>query len=566
VLRRGWIAACSLVVAVTGTLAPARGDDAGSASGSPPVQAQPVAAVDADLLPGARDQRVILRAAPGKMAAAATAVRAAGGRVGEQLPLVDGFTARLSPSAIRSVAADPAVRVVAADRTVRLAAGSFSGAATKSNYPESSGATVAWSRGVRGEGVGVALIDTGVANVADLAGRVDAGPDFSAEGDSRRDSYGHGTVMAGVIAGRDRAYGGMAPNARVVSVKVAGRTGVTDVSTVLAAMQWVATFRDAYGIRVVNLSWGTASTQSPSVDPLNYAVQRLWRAGLVVVTAAGNTGPVGGTITKPADDPVVVAVGAYDDKGNTDDADDEVTAWSSQGPTPEGTAKPDLVAPGRRLVAVRSPGSYIDQTYRSARVGTRYIRGSGTSHAAAVVSGGAALLLSARPELSPDQVKHALRASASPLAVATPTAQGAGRVACGSAMDVDASAAPVQHPDGTGLGSLEDSRGGRHVTTLCPGAETPTEIVGEQDVRCRPWSADSWSADSWSADSWSADSWSADSWSADSWSADSWSADSWSASGFLSAYWGLQTRPYEPLPGEPSEPRPPGGAGKDGVR
>jgi len=570
VLRRGWIAACAVAVA----LAPAWSEGGGLATGSLAdapyvVSAQPAAAVDAELLlPSAEDRRVVLRAAPGRVADAQAAVRAAGGRVGRPLPLVDGFTALISPSGVRSVAADPAVRAISADRIVRLATGSFSADTTRSNYPKSSGAVAAWSRGVLGDGVGVALIDTGVAAVADLAGRVDAGPDFSAEGDSRRDSYGHGTVMAGVIAGdgaaageEDTAYVGMAPHARVISVKVAGRNGVTDVSTVLAAMQWVASFRDMYGIRVVNLSWGTESTQSPGVDPLDYAVERLWRAGLVVVAAAGNAGPEDGKITKPADDPVVISAGAYADRGNTDPADDEVTLWSSRGPTPEGVVKPDLVAPGRRLIAVRSPGSYIEEAYPSAHVDRAYIRGSGTSQAAAVVSGAAALLLAARPDLRPDQVKHALRASAAPLAAVPATAQGAGRLAVGDALDVDVSAAPVQETVGTGRGSLDASRGGRYVTTVCPGDETATPIIGEQDVRCRPWLSHAWTSDSWTSDSWSSDSWSSDSWSSDSWSSDSWSSD-----GFLSAYWGYRTRPDRQLPGEPSEPRMPGDASNTGVQ
>jgi serine protease AprX len=576
VLGRGLIAACSLAVAVTGLLAPARSGEDGRASdgradASLSVTARSAAAIDDELLlPSAGDRPVILRAAPGRVAEAISAVRAAGGHVGRPLPLIDGFSATMSPSAVRAAAADPAVRAVVADRTVHLAAESFSAARAKSTFPSSSGAVTAWSRGVLGDGVGVALIDTGVARVADLAGRVDAGPDFSAEGDSRLDSFGHGTVMAGVIAGDgaisaatmdDGSYAGMAPQARIVSVKVAGRNGVTDVSTVLAAMQWVVAFREAYDIRVVNLSWGTPSTQSPSVDPLDYAVERLWRAGIVVVTAAGNAGPDDATITKPADDPVVVSVGAYDDKQNTDPADDALALWSSRGRTADGVVKPDLVAPGRRLVAVRSRGSYIDQANPSARVGTAYIRGSGTSHAAAVVSGAAALLLEARPDLRPDEVKYALRASALPLEAVAATGQGAGRVAVGRALEADVYAAPVQEPAGTGLGSLEASRGGHHVRTVCPGATTATTIVGEQDVRCRPWTAAAWVADSWSADSWSADSWSAD-----SWSADSWSADSWSSYGFMSAYWGQRTKPGRRLPGEVAEQASPGGAGKAGVR
>jgi serine protease AprX len=128
-------------------------------------------------------------------------------------------------------------------------------------------------------------------------------------------------------------------------VKVAGRNGVVDVSTVLEAMHWISAYREQYGIRVLNLSWGVASTQSPSVDPINHAVQRLWSEGIVVVVAAGNSGSSAGTITKPGDDPVVLTVGAYNDQGDLEPNNDGIPQWSSRGPTAAGIAKPDLVAP-----------------------------------------------------------------------------------------------------------------------------------------------------------------------------------------------------------------------------
>ncbi len=138
--------------------------------------------------------------------------------------------------------------------------------------------------------------------------------------------------MAGAIAGdgtdsRGRgngAFTGVAPEAHVVAVKAAGRNGVVDVSTMLQAMHWVSAYRAQYGIRVLNLSWGVASTQSPSVDPVNHAVERLWAQGIVVVVAAGNSGPGAGTVTKPGDDPVVLTVGAFNDQGDADPTNDTV--------------------------------------------------------------------------------------------------------------------------------------------------------------------------------------------------------------------------------------------------
>ena len=174
------------------------------------------------------------------------------------------------------------------------------------------------------------MIDTGVAQVEDLGERVVARVDFTpdAGGD---DAYGHGTHLAGVIAGNGAASGGkwrgVAPGAKLVSVKVAGPDGSTDVSVVIAALQWVVTHRVQYGIKVLNLSFGTDSVQPYAIDPLNAAVERAWAAGITVVVSSGNRGP--GTINKPGDDPFVITVGAVDVHQTADRKDDEVAPFSS---------------------------------------------------------------------------------------------------------------------------------------------------------------------------------------------------------------------------------------------
>ena len=533
-------------------------------------------------------QRVVVRATPGRGPAAATAaVRAVGGRILRQLPIVDGVAASVPTNRLGVLSRSRWITAVTPDAAVQLSTASYDGTALASTYPETAGASGAWAAGTAGAGVTVAVLDTGVSPVPDLAGRVVAGPDFSGEHDSTHDSYGHGTVMAGIVAGdgttsRDLpggAYVGMAPKAKVLSVKVAGRNGATDVSTVLAALQWITSAAPAYGIRVVNLSWGTSSQQSAVVDPLDYAVERVWRSGVVVVVSAGNTGPVSGTIAKPGDDPLVITAGAYDDGHDTNLDNDAVTAWSSRGPTVDGVNKPDLVAPGRTLVSTVDPHSLIAKQHPEALVGRGYIMGSGTSQAAAVTSGAVALLLSARPSLSPDQVKAALRSTAVRITDTPRSVQGKGRVALDVALSATASSS-VQTGWATGLGSLEASRGNRHLLTTCPGTSQPRAISGEMDALCRPWNADSWTADSWTADSWTADSWTADSWTADSWTADSWTADSWTADSWTadswtadswtadswtadswtadswtSAFWGQQTPWWQPLPGERSMTR-----------
>ena len=265
--------------------------------------------------------------------------------------------------------------------------------------------------GADGSGVTVAVLDTGVTRVPELGDRVLARVDLTPEGDGY-DRYGHGTHMTGIVAGdgnsADGGWRGVAPGVNVVSVKVAGWNGATDVTAVIAGLEWVAAHREEYGIRVVNISFGTDSSQKYLEDPLDFAVERLWDAGILVVAAAGNRGAGGSKIDKPADDPFVLTVGAADLRGTVDSSDDRVAPFSSCGPTGDGVAKPDLVAPGVSIVSSRAPGSTIDAMRPGARLGESGFKGTGTSQATAIVSGIAALMFEARPSLTPDEAKAAL--------------------------------------------------------------------------------------------------------------------------------------------------------------
>jgi serine protease AprX len=472
---------------------------------------------------------------------AAAAVRAAGGRVGTDLPLVDGVSAVVPAAQLADLAATPTVTGVTADRSGSVVDFEWDVTASASTFARTVGATPSWARGTYGSGVGVAVLDTGVSPSPDLAGRIVHGPDLSGEG-TVVDSYGHGTVMAGIIAGDGAAsatrpggaYTGLAPAAHVVAVKVAGRNGVVDVSTVLQAMHWVSVYRQQYGIRVLNLSWGVASTQSPAVDPLDHAVQRLWAEGIVVVVAAGNSGNGPGTITKPGDDPVVLTVGAMNDGGDLDPSNDDVPAWSSRGPTAAGAAKPDLVTPGRTLVAQRSRGSQVEADNPKALVSGDYVRGSGTSQAAAVASGAVALLLSRRPGLTPDQVKSVLMSTADPIAGTSRSAQGAGRMDLEAAMTATPSATP-QVLSATGTGLIDASRGPARVIASCDGVLR--EIRGEIDVRCRPWDGPRWAGSSWTGSSWTGSSWTGSSWTGSSWTGSSWTDATWTGSSWTGGTW-----------------------------
>jgi serine protease AprX len=577
--RGGAFVAAACAACLVATLAPpAGGSPAPSLLGSP----SPSAALDPGLPVTGQDvQRVIASGTTGALDAVRRAVQHVGGTVGRPLPIVDGVSASVLADRLRELSRQPGVRAVTADRAAALYASTWDETLTASSYTWNAGATAGWKTGARGAGVGVAVLDTGVSGGSDLAGRVVHGPDLSGEDAGARDSYGHGTVMAGIVAGSGVDAGaaprtGIAPAAHVVSGKLAGANGATDVSTVLAGMHWVASFKDAYGIRVLNLSWGVPSTQDPTVDPLNHAVQRLWGSGVTVVVAAGNSGPGAGTITKPGDDPLVLTVGAFDDRGDANASNDIVPRWSSQGPTADGRAKPDLVAPGRTLVATRAPGSTVERENPKALIAPSYIKGSGTSEAAAVVSGAAALLLSAHPSWSPDQVKAALMTTAQPIPNVPSGTQGAGRVQVDRALAADVSGVVPQVVTATGTGSLDASRGAMaRVSVSCDGVHKVLD--DESTAWCAPWDAASWTGGSWTGGSWTGGSWTGGSWTGGSWTGGSWTGGSWTGmtftggswtggswtsaeyeaeETFLSAFWGERPGWDRPLPGERGEPRP----------
>src|SRR3954453_18815679 len=279
---------------------------------------------------------------------------------------------------------------------------------------QSVGAPLAWSMGATGRGVDVALIDTGVTPVQGLTGdKLVYGPDLSFDSQDSHianvDGYGHGTAMAGIIAGNDGVaggYRGVAPQARIVSVKVGAANGAVDVSQIIAGIDWVTEHAHDPGmnIRVLNISLGTDSTQYYGSDPLAAAAENAWKHGIVVVAAVGNDGSAN-TVADPASDPYVVAVGATDPMGTEQISDDPAATFSNRG---NGSRRVDLVAPGSYVVGLRDPGSYLDQTYPAARVGDRDFRGSGPSQPAAMVSGAAADVLWARPGMTPGDGQAAL--------------------------------------------------------------------------------------------------------------------------------------------------------------
>jgi serine protease AprX len=386
-------------------------------------------------------------------------VRTLGGRVTSgSLRLINGFGASLSKKAAARLRKHPRVKSISLNTRMMASATDVSGgytcptadATTVPAKTQGSGRSLepitnaitrlsqpminaveadkAWWR-VSGRGVGVAVIDTGVAGdlqdfqrMTDGTSRVIASAVTNPCARDANDHYGHGTHVAGLIAGNSLTYPtgqapygrymGVAPRANIVSVKVSDDDGNTTVLDVINGLQFAVDNKSSLGIRVVNLSLSSTVAESYRTDPLDAAVEQAWLNGLVVVAAAGNEGTQqDGVMFAPANDPWVITAGALDDKGTWMRGDDSLAPWSSRGLTQDGVRKPDVLAPGVGLVSTLAPGSDFVDLCPACVVDGKYFRAGGTSMAAAVVSGAAALLVEDHPDWTPAQVKGALVAT-----------------------------------------------------------------------------------------------------------------------------------------------------------
>jgi serine protease AprX len=391
---------------------------------------------------GAAD--AIVRFDPGVAPAAQRqAVRAAGGRVTRDLHLIDGLRVRVAPAGMALLARAPQVRAITRNATMRPTAevagrlAAWNPGALATAFVQSTRADLAWTNPKTpgsGEGVAVAVVDTGIAGglpdfarPGDPRSRVVASAVVNPDATTAEDRYGHGTHVAGLIAGDGRAlpssdplrnrYLGTAPGASLVSVKVSDDHGNATTADVIAGLQFVADHGAAYGVRVVNLSVGSTTPLPRAEDPLDAAVEAVWARGIVVVAAAGNHGDAKDAVSyAPANDPYAITVGALDDGGTKALVDDVQASWSSRGVTQDGLAKPDLVAPGAHIVGPLAPGSDFARLCPSCIVDQRYFMVSGTSTATPMVAGIAADLISAHPEWTPNEVKGALIATTRPIA------------------------------------------------------------------------------------------------------------------------------------------------------
>jgi serine protease AprX len=359
---------------------------------------------------------------------ARTLVRSHHGHVTNRLPSVNGLAIKLPARDARALRRSKHVLNVTLNTRVRPTGVDAGSLAT--TYPKTIGADKLWAAGITGKGVGVAVVDSGINGGmpdfrnADGSSRITANVIANPDATRPGDDVGHGTHVAGIIAGNSLnrdiadpargAYVGIAPEADLVAVKTADDDGDSTVLDVITALQFVVDHKDDLNIRVVNLSVSSDTPASYREDPLDAAVEFAWHAGIVVVAAAGNRGAAADAVHyAPGNDPYVISVGATDEVGTLDPSDDVTATFSSRGVTQDGVAKPDLLAPGARIVAPLATGSAFQALCPDCVVGADYLRMGGTSMSAPVVAGAAALLLQARPELNPDEVKALLTASTS---------------------------------------------------------------------------------------------------------------------------------------------------------
>jgi serine protease AprX len=375
------------------------------------------------------------------------AVRAAGGVVVRDLHVIRALGVRLAPGGAARLGRSAGVRAVTPNVSMRPDATAprppVDARSLPTAFVQSTRADKAWidpRNGSTGEGVAVGIIDTGIAgelpdfrtSATDPTSRVIASVVTNPEATTPTDRYGHGTHVAGLVAGNSGAlgasnalatrYAGTGPSAGLVSLKVSDDHGNSYVMDVIAALQFVVDHGADYGIRVVNLSLSTSLAVPYRVDPLDAAVEAAWAHGVVVVVAAGNRGTDADAVSyAPANDPYVITVGAVDDQGTKDTSDDRLASWSSRGVTQDGFAKPDLVAPGAHIAAPLAPDSDFASLCPACIVDGRYFRLSGTSMAAPIVAGIAADIVSAHPAWTPDQVKGALTYSGAGVVSKEPT-------------------------------------------------------------------------------------------------------------------------------------------------
>jgi serine protease AprX len=421
---------------------------------------------------------------------------------------IDGVAVDLTGAQIVTLAADKHVTAITADSRVRLSALSQ----VNEKWPFVAGVT----RYSSAPAATIAVVDSGIdASRPEFAGRIAANVNLtSLPGNSSGDGRGHGTFVAGIAAGTMGGRGGAAPTAKIVSLDVMDDQGMAKTSDVIAAADWILANKAKYGIRVANFSLHSSVANSFMYDPLDKAVESLWFNDVVVVAAAGNYGnPNGpsGVPFAPGNDPFVITVGASDTGRSVSTWDDVIAPWSAYGYTLDGFAKPDLAAPGRYMVGPVPVSSTLYSERADHVVDTGYMELSGTSFAAPIVSGVAALILGKHPEFTADQVKGALMLGTKSMPRAANLSVGVGEVNAARS-----------------LAYLNPPKANKALDGF---------VVSASGASGKVFDSASWAAKAKNDASWAEASWADASWADASWSTASWADASWSDLSFASASW-----------------------------
>ena len=481
----------------------------------------------------------------GSADAAVEAVERAGGDPDAVLELIGGVATRLDG---RQVAAVEAVGLsVVDDAAMEVSDTDLADVPVADHQLAAVNPGGDWDLG-SGAGVGVALVDTGVTEVEDLRGRVVHGPDLSGEGHPR-DSYGHGTFMAGLIAGDGQLsatgtsrHVGVAPGAHIVSVKVAGADGATSLSRVLDGIGWVVTHADEHAVRVLNLSVAVPPLSSSyHADPLSAAVEAAWASGITVVAAAGNEPSY---VASPGRDPWVITAGALDIGATLGPADDSVPSWSGRETTRLG-AKPEVLAPGVSVISLAAPGSTVVTANPGSVVDEHYLVGSGTSMAAAVTSGAVAVLTEHHAAATPDDYKAALVASGHPVAgeIGRAIDLAAADVIDAGTPDAWWQRFPVAFGGlGIGLGDRMPWSGSRWagdpwVGSRWAGSRWAGSRWADQEWTGSRWAHEEFAGSRWAGSRWAGSRWAGSSWAGSRWAGSRWADDVWAGSRWAGSRW-----------------------------
>ncbi|RDW21403.1 serine protease [Oceanobacillus arenosus] len=334
-------------------------------------------------------------------------------KLSKELHSINGVKGHLTPDTIKQIKDHEAVDRIFYDRIVT----SFLDIAS-----EQIGAVkVREQLNLTGKGVTIAVIDTGIHLHEDLTtptNRIIAFHDFINGKTEPYDDNGHGTHCAGDAAGNGNLsngkYTGPALEASIIGLKVLDEQGSGRLSTIIEGLEWCMDHKEEHNIRIISLSLGAPAYESFRDDPLSLAAQKAWHQGIVVCTAAGNSGPAAATISTPAINPFIITVGSADDLNTLDRTDDLIADYSSRGPTIDSLIKPDIYAPGTNIISLLAPGSAIESQLPEMIIDDNYIQLSGTSMATPICAGIIALMLEANPNLSPNDIKSILQTSSHP--------------------------------------------------------------------------------------------------------------------------------------------------------